>query len=394
MQSDKITIVSGEPRSGTSLMMQTLKALGAPVTGSASPQEDRLKHFKDEEGKWLPEYESKKVDIERRIKHSEMMNPVGFYETEFVSSGVRGVEAERFKGKVMKIVTSGIAIRHGNHGTAGTDKKLIDKMILCVRNPKNIAVSQKNLINETVLVAGKNEDEGWVYHNDAPPSPLAYIGRTGGFVSWLKDNPDFIDQILVVEYEDMQADPEGKIKRVAEFLEIEPTAEQMEAAISNVNPSLKRSDAFDEWPEQFKDDGELAMQIYEAAHSLDLDKIELVKALLDSRQERFMLEHSRWIDNEFGTWVNMGADLYRSVANNKNNVRDNLLKRASNPEHCQHFSESEEKYTIRRPVDIGDLERNMVKCGRSGDCNTLEQCYHCWSFGSMFNGQHVGPQRN
>jgi len=212
----------------------------------------------------------------------------------------------------------------------------------------------------------------------------------------LKDNPDFIDQILVVEYEDMQADPEGQIKRVAEFLEIEPTEEQMKEAISNVNPSLKRSEAFDEWPEEFKEDGKLAMEIYEAAHTLSLEKIELVTALLDARQERFMLEHSRWIDDDeegFGTWVSMSADLHRSVANNSNNVRDNLLKRVSSPKACGFYSESEEKYTIRRPTDLGDLERKMVFCNRSEDCKTIEQCSHCWSFGSMFKGEYVGPQR-
>jgi len=398
MDKNKITIVSGEPRSGTSLMMQTLKALGMPLTGSATPQEDRMKHFLDDKGEWLPEYIDRKEDIERRMKHSEMMNPIGFYETEFVSSGVRGVDAERFKGKVMKIITSGIPVHHGPRGMHGTDKKLIDKIILCVRNPKNIAVSQKNLVDETVLVAGKNEDEGWVYNNDSPPSPLAFLQRTGPFLIWLDDNADIIKDILVVEYEDMQSDPKTQIQRVIDFLNIDHTEQMFEAAVKNVKPALARSKSFKEWPEKFKDDGELAMGMYDALSSMDLEKITLISAELKERTLKNRLERSEWIDDDEhgeGTWIRVNPDLIRSIIENRNYLRTNLLSKVgwtNKSSNCSHNKSSEKEYTIERPDDLGDLKRKMVFCKRDQDHKTIEQCNMCWSFGYRRNGRHFPPE--
>ena len=69
--------------------------------------------------------------------------PVNNYVASSVVNGVRGNDADQYKGKVIKIVTSGIPpqSRHG------TDMSKVDKMILCLRNPKHIAVSQVDLLN-------------------------------------------------------------------------------------------------------------------------------------------------------------------------------------------------------------------------------------------------------
>jgi len=393
---NKITIVSGEPRSGTSLMMQTMVALGLPVAGDKKPNEDRFKHFKDDKGEWLPEYIEKKEDIERRVKHSDMMNPLGFYETEFVSTGVRGVEAEKYKGKVMKIITSGIPEHISPRGMVGTSKKLINKIILCVRNPKNISVSQKNLINNSLLVAGENDD--WVYHNDAPPSPLAYIGRTGSFVLWLEDNLDIIKDILIVEYEDMNSNPKEEINKIIKFLEIKPTEDQLQKAIDNVKPKLNRSQSFEKWPEQFEEDGELAMDIYDAITSLDEEKVTYVSTLLKTRQLKNRLEGSRWVDDNEGqgTWINVDPSLYRSIVVNKNNLQDKLAPNARNNDctKCRYHELSDKEYLIERPVDLGDLRRKMIDCLRDKDLKTIEQCYHCYTFGSIRDGKQIAPERN
>jgi len=394
IRKDKITIVSGEPRSGTSLMMQTLKELGAPIVGKAKAQEDRLKAFKDDNGEWLPEHLDKKEDIERRVKHSDMMNPIGFYETEFVSSGVRGIEAVPYKGTVMKIITSGIPENIGPHGIHGTSKELINKVILCLRNPKNIAVSQKNLIDDSVLVAGENEDEGWVYHNDAPPSPLAYLNRTGSFIIWLEDNMDIIDDILVVEFEEMQMGAPEQIQRVIDFLGIDVSEDQFNKAVSNVKPSLARSEAFDKWPDNFKEEGELAMEIYDSLLSMSKEKITLISSKLKSKSLENRLERVKWIDCDQGegTWALIDPQMFRDIKDNKNNLKTNLLKHVNvNSTKCKYHVLSDESYTIQRPEDLGDLTRNMIFCERDEDLRTIEQCLQCWSWGWRRGGVNHAP---
>ena len=46
-------IVSGEPRSGTSLMMETLRLLGCEVWGEEQPGEKRREDQREKEGKEL-----------------------------------------------------------------------------------------------------------------------------------------------------------------------------------------------------------------------------------------------------------------------------------------------------------------------------------------------------
>ena len=79
MDKEKVIVVSGQPRSGTSLMMQTMEILGLDIWGEKYPQEVKLEEVlegveSDEERQKITE------NFESRLKHAKKMNPRGFYE--------------------------------------------------------------------------------------------------------------------------------------------------------------------------------------------------------------------------------------------------------------------------------------------------------------------------
>ena len=100
----KITVVTGLPRSGTSLMMQTLNTLGLNTKGTSE----------------LWHRQKTKLGRDR----AEYLNPKGFYEIPgIVTKGIRFDKlAELFYNKTIKIILNGL-IR--------TDLKHIDKILFC-----------------------------------------------------------------------------------------------------------------------------------------------------------------------------------------------------------------------------------------------------------------------
>ena len=162
-------IVSGEPRTGTSMTMLILDKLGLKKSG------DRYSTLG-------PETE---------------FNPTGLWE-------VPGVPFKPFNQKtiddynlkdheVVKVVTHGI-----NH--PDTDWNLIDKLIYCIRDPREAMVSQQKQ-------HGFNGDDEFNY--------AMYINHIHDFIWRTKWNrPNYI----VVDYKDLIFHTKSKVKKIAAFL--------------------------------------------------------------------------------------------------------------------------------------------------------------------------------
>ena len=73
--SDRVFVVSGQPRSGTSLMMQTMELLGLDIWGDKYPQEVKLEDVLEQ----APEenHEEIKKQFKSRLEHAKKMNPRG-----------------------------------------------------------------------------------------------------------------------------------------------------------------------------------------------------------------------------------------------------------------------------------------------------------------------------
>lgn len=387
MNKDKIIVVSGEPRSGTSMMMQTMLHLGLDVAGEEYPVEAKMEKkidaIEDEKKK-----EEAQKNFEQKTKHSHKMNPRGFYEIPgVVMQGMRDLE-DKNKGKVVKIITNGVYEREAPNGhMLGTPAKHIDKIIMCLRDPRHIAVSQKDLSGGGIEIASIDENgiDQWV---DAPKpiSPMRYIQSMGHFIMWLADNHDLDDKILTVDFEEMHTDK--PIEKIAAHLGITPTDEQITAAKDNIDPLLKRSTDFEGWGDS-DIDGILAMDIYESLKNWDTKQFGGLGAQIEEMIRHEMLENVRWVDTENCTWVTMAAGLFRKGTTTPLNP---VLVPISS---CKYFGkDTEHTYTIERPLDLGDLVRPMVKCGRDNNSYTCEYCKNCWQRGAFIDGNEYEGQRH
>lgn len=314
-------IVTGDPRSGTSLTMQMLDRLGIEVTGQ--------------------KFINPKVDISDELLKSRMerqkeLNPGGFYEIpEVVMKGfVQDDDFSLLENKAVKVVApSSIPPR--------TPQEHVEKYIFCVRHPKSVAASQVNL-QESVFI--KDRLLG---------CPKRYIYEIGAMISYLKDNMD--DRWLFIDYDDTIEDPITTAQAICDHVGGEQS--KVKEAADIVQKKLKRSDKkFLKWP--CEQAGMIAESVY--ASLLDHELMEAVDVDVQSYQASQKLETVTWWSPEYGRYIN--PSLERSIQI-KPKLRKNLKKDISKRTKMGHYpevSESDETYTIKRPDDLGDLVRNKV----------------------------------
>ena len=387
MDQDKVIVVSGQPRSGTSLMMQTMELLGMPIWGSKYPQEDRLNEMLDQIED--PDQRAKAEEQgQSRLKHAKEMNPRGFYEQPgLVMRGFRRLDDEH-KGHVVKVIVDGLYDRENQNGhKIGTPEQHIDRIILCLRDPRNTAVSQMDLAGGVEVAAIDEETEEEVWANAGQPlSPKRYVASMGNFLMWLRDHEELDSRIMVVEYSDMH--DEKPVGAIVEHLGIEATSEQIKAAEDNIDPLLRRSVDFAGWG---RDDieGALAEDIHAALKAWDRPKFGGLAARAFEMMNNWRLETVRWVDTEEGSWVNVNADIMRSGGMDM--IHPVLIPMGD--QGCKYFERGETEYTIERPLDLGDLTRRMVQCNRDDNQVTVEACKFCWQRGSQRDGEFLDGQR-
>jgi hypothetical protein len=352
--------------------MQTLKLLGMEIVGDEFPQE---KSGKDE----------------KVVGRSKRLNPKGFYEDR--GSVMRGSQdKEGLQGKAIKIIVDGLPermIKRKVEGevkeiTVGTSPEIIDgaKIVLCLRDPMQVAESQTNLVGN-VQVAGEDGEFQDVI-GLMPENPERYTMEMGRFYFWLKRvRPELEEKMLKVDFEDMHSQPEIQVGRISEFIGITCTEEQRAAAVANVSADLKRSVNVTEWRPEHAVNGALATGLYRYfRYNEGIDE-----SLLETFFKDKMLESVSWVDTEFGLWMRSNTVLHRQLTANLRGVRDILTgqqRHRKNQSQCEHFGYSEEEYTIPRPAIMGDLVRKKVACKKDGELKTLEQCYGCFNEGKMF----------
>lgn len=174
-------IVCGCGRDGTSLAMQTLKALGVPL---AAPP-----FIKQHEG--LEEY-----------------NPKGFYE---LTETIDGVKDDRYRGKAVKLFANGL--KH-------TEDKYIDKIIRMQRNRTDACLSYAPILAQM-------EDTG-----------------LSAFEIY-DINKKFLDKYLLerkhilITFENLLEDPLEVIDSIIDYLGINPSLSQIKDAYMNVNVVTK-----------------------------------------------------------------------------------------------------------------------------------------------------------
>ena len=182
-----VTVVSGLPRSGTSMMMQVLEAGGLP------PLTDRT-------------------------RAADRDNPKGYYELEVVKKTRNDSSwLAEAKGKAVKIIyllLYDLPAGHTYH------------VIFMRRRMEEVLASQKSMLE-------RQKKEG----SSLPPEKLArvYEEQIRKVDAWLADQPDF--HVLDVDYNQMVADPAPRVEQINEFL---GGSLDTQAMVRAIDPDLYR----------------------------------------------------------------------------------------------------------------------------------------------------------
>ena len=239
-------VVSGCPRSGTSLMMDILREVFGEerILGKKFPQEEQIVEAeKQHDGETDDHYAARmyiydknrdKEKILKDLEESKDMNPNGFWEMLYTVQGIQyrlgdvkrldKLLAEEEKS-ICKIVSQGLA---------NSDPRFFDKMIYMIRHPRQVAKSQERLKrqfpmdaeNAPILLNGEETK----FH-----TPEMYINVTSVAARWLKQNSDV--SVLFVNFDDLIRDPKKELGRIQEFLGEGDFAK----ADHIIEPKLKRS---------------------------------------------------------------------------------------------------------------------------------------------------------
>ncbi|MDR4503614.1 MAG: sulfotransferase domain-containing protein [Candidatus Scalindua sp.] len=168
MIDEMITIVSGLPRSGTSMMVKMLEAGGMDV-------------------------------LTDRIRKADEFNPNGYYEYEKVKEIAQDASwLKEAKGKGVKIITA--LLQH-------LPEKYTYKIILMHRNMNEILNSQKRMLIGRKQPTGQISDENMkmVFHN--------HLEKV---VGWIGTQSNM--KILHIHYNEVLKEPAKHIKMVNQFL--------------------------------------------------------------------------------------------------------------------------------------------------------------------------------
>jgi hypothetical protein len=179
---DVVTVVSGLPRSGTSMMMKMLEAGGLPVVTDA-------------------------------LRAADADNPQGYYEIE----RVKQLEHDKAwvadaRGKVVKVISALLAHLPPEHRY---------RVVFMRRDLGEVLASQKQML----VRRGEPTDA-------VPDDKMAgyFTNHVKKVEAWLAAQPNV--ETLYVSYNEMLADPAPACARVAAFLGGDLDAERMAAVVS------------------------------------------------------------------------------------------------------------------------------------------------------------------
>jgi hypothetical protein len=189
-QSAVITIVSGLPRSGTSMMMKILEAGGLPI-------------FTD------------------NLRLADENNPKGYYELEQVKALKDGDDAwiKDAPGKVVKVISSLLEYLPASYRY---------KVIFMRREIAEILASQKQML----IRRGESSN------GDDRKMAEQFQEHLKRVRVWLANQPNM--EVLYVDYNALMADPAPEIKAVAEFLGL---TDHLKAMLSVPDKKLYRQKA-------------------------------------------------------------------------------------------------------------------------------------------------------
>lgn len=362
-------------------MMRTLGLIGAPIIGDRFPQERRIEMLR-------------KSDAAQALKKAEeigeaayRLNPRGYYEIPgVVMRGLTSLRArgEYFGGRIVKIVAPGLP---------RTNPDLIWKGVLCLRDPRHVAESQRNLLSGVKV----NSVHGW----DDPRfnvDPQRYFLEMSHFMGYLKQQgKEFRDRFLIVDYEEFLKKPAQILQDLILHFDLNPTGSQIRNALDNIDTRLRRSpDEFVAWPAKVEVMGQKAEQVYSLLKQFDEQEIDAVVATQAQMRDEIRRERTFVFDWELGALVAPQA-LRKKAQDSEFKLRFQAadvvhggegltleekakagqIKRAKAGLDFRvdktYEGVVDESYTVAQPADVGDVIQQKVKY--AGKIMPVEQAH-------------------
>lgn len=197
-------VVTGTGRSGTSMWLQVLEALGLTVVGDAFPNT------------WDP-----------RVRAS---NSRGFYESTLVDGINFHTNPNPHSGALLvPEQTRALAVKIFSTGLVSTERAFLDRVIVSVRHWRSFRESMlkhRELIRSTL--AGRDE---------AAPNPMPPVLKW-----WVENHALLVDAhrrgyaVRFISYESVLAEPERVVPETIDWLGVDGS---VEAAIAAVQPSAR-----------------------------------------------------------------------------------------------------------------------------------------------------------
>ena len=183
MKRNTITIVSGLPRSGTSLMMMMLEAGGMPV-------------------------------LTDHIRTADADNPKGYYEFERVKAIERDQAwLKEADGKAVKMISALLKYLPQNYAY---------RIIFMRREMEEILASQQQMLIRRGELTDTVSDERIAELSNEHLQRVA---------TWIDDQPNI--DVLYVNYNEILKDPLTQARRVAEFVDIDLNVEKMSQVVDS-----------------------------------------------------------------------------------------------------------------------------------------------------------------
>ena len=272
----KVFVVSGCPRSGTSVCMDILRnmfgdvmIMGYNLLGEDKTDEeiedeiakqkqeilDNIKHdglrtveayMMERNEKRFPKHKENQKKQREQRKESRDMNPKGFWEdTRFSVRGIQRVMTNR-RGQIVQIfdeeckemLTTPKILKVVSQGLIASDPVYIDKVLFMLRHPRAVAKSQERLRGglpkedgDSITLPGKSPEDIVIH------SPRMFISVSMQALQFFKQNPDI--PVKIIQYEDLMTDPNNVIETIYNFTGFKG---DLEAGKSVVEKKLNRSE--------------------------------------------------------------------------------------------------------------------------------------------------------
>lgn len=209
-------VVSGCPRSGTSLMMEIFRtSLGDErIIGQKFPVEERVSQRKDEA---VPIFAYRKyvqaLNQNRKPESFRDMNPDGFWECPFTVEGVayrppvrdliKRVGTEE-KPSVCKVVSQGLF---------QSNPVYIDSVVYMLRGPEAVAKSQEKLRRNFTVKHPSTRNPVNLFDGLIVQSPQMFIEVTLKAAQWFSENLNI--PLYIVKFDELIAHPKKVLRKLS-----------------------------------------------------------------------------------------------------------------------------------------------------------------------------------